>query len=785
MRRNLKAIGVLLCVLTLVLAKPVLGSVEFGTPTSYPVGTTPYGIAVGDFNGDGKLDIAAANHDSSNVSILLGIGNGTFQAAVNYSSGNSPSYVMVGDFNGDGKLDLAVMEIGTTPSVAILLGNGDGTFQASKLTALDPTSNPSFLAAADFNQDKKADLAISTNAGVAILLGNGDGTFQTPTQIDQGPRSTKVIASDFNGDGKADLAIVNAQEVQIYLGKGDGTFTANPAVTPLPGSGSGPTGVVSAIVADINQDEKMDLLVWTSQFPYSCYPFEPCVSVTEIDVFLGNGDGTFGGGTVVATVQKVTEPSVGEFQGGTIDGVFVGDFNGDGKLDLAYRVDPAVRGGNSRLGFLLGQGSGSFTSVVAGITLTQSTSTIAADVNGDKLADLIYGGTQNDNAVTVQLNTSDTTGADLALFSSGSSMGPYGVGQNLTFMTDVVNLGPQDATGVNFTDTLPGGVTFVSATATKATCAQASGVVTCPIGDLASGLDSKVSIVVMPTATGALTNTMNVTATQTDSSSADNTATQTVTVVPLVTLTVTKSGTGTGTVSSATAINCGNTCTASVPQGTMVSLSATPDGSSIFAGWGGACSGADPNGCSVMMSATASVTATFNLAPDFSMVAAQPGFSIKTGQTVTDALALSQINAFTGQVNLSCGESGPAPAVTCSVSPSTVMIGSTSTSATLTIVAPANLMVWNSPDRRLRWAAAWALLLPMSGFLLGGVGRSRRRRSGIWSMGGTLFLVLLALEACGGGNPPPPPQTYTVTVTAVSANGSLQHSTTITVTVQQ
>src|ERR1700674_3738612 len=106
------------------------GAVDFAPAKTYPVGTSPSAVVVGDFNGDGKPDLAVANSGSNNVSILLGNGDGTFQPAVNFDAGLSPNSIAVGDFNGDGRLDLAVLQTGNpTNSVAgavsILLGNGD------------------------------------------------------------------------------------------------------------------------------------------------------------------------------------------------------------------------------------------------------------------------------------------------------------------------------------------------------------------------------------------------------------------------------------------------------------------------------------------------------------------------------------------------------------------------------------------------------------------------------------------------------------------------------------
>src|SRR6516162_5915217 len=99
---------------------------SFLSAVNYPVGVTPVAVVTGDFNGDGKLDIAVANTDSNTVSILLGKGDGTFQPALNIATGYRPQSLAVGDLNGDGKLDIVTANAN---DVSVLLGNGDGTFQ--------------------------------------------------------------------------------------------------------------------------------------------------------------------------------------------------------------------------------------------------------------------------------------------------------------------------------------------------------------------------------------------------------------------------------------------------------------------------------------------------------------------------------------------------------------------------------------------------------------------------------------------------------------------------------
>src|SRR6516225_6414802 len=121
---------VTLCLQTLIVAGSAEAqNVSFIAPRAFAAGVAPFSVAVGDFNGDGILDLAVANEGSNNVSVLLGNGDGTFQAAVNYTAANEPFSVAVGDFNGDGIQDLAVANESSN-NVSVLLGRGDGTFQA-------------------------------------------------------------------------------------------------------------------------------------------------------------------------------------------------------------------------------------------------------------------------------------------------------------------------------------------------------------------------------------------------------------------------------------------------------------------------------------------------------------------------------------------------------------------------------------------------------------------------------------------------------------------------------
>jgi hypothetical protein len=203
------------------------GDGTFQPAQAFPAGYSPQCVAVGDFNGDGKFDLAVANLIGG-VSVLLGKGDGTFLPAQGYAAGVGPVSVAVGDFNGDGKQDLAVANKGNIPdngSVSVLLGKGDGTFLPAQTYAAG--SYAYAVAVGDFNGDGIPDLAVAA-ATVRVLLGKGDGTFQT-TNVSYiaGIHTSSVAVGDFNGDGKPDLAVSNFYGVSILLN--DATWPGGPS----------------------------------------------------------------------------------------------------------------------------------------------------------------------------------------------------------------------------------------------------------------------------------------------------------------------------------------------------------------------------------------------------------------------------------------------------------------------------------------------------------------------------------------------------------------------------
>src|SRR5207248_7270039 len=225
-------------------------------------GKNPSSIAVGDFDGDGRLDIVTVNSGNT-VSALLGNGDGTFQAHVDYGTGSGPDSVAVGDFNADGRPDL-VLTNSSGGSVSVLLGNGDGTFQSH----VDyPTGGAAYgVALADVNGDGKLDLAVAAGNGLVVLAGKGDGTFtQTWSSAALGLGSISVTISDFTNDGKPDVVLgvvtfgnATASNVVLLIGKGDGTFSQG---GPLD-TGACQNGTPLAV--DFDGDGKLDLGLFAS-----------------------------------------------------------------------------------------------------------------------------------------------------------------------------------------------------------------------------------------------------------------------------------------------------------------------------------------------------------------------------------------------------------------------------------------------------------------------------------------------------------------------------------------
>jgi len=202
------------------------GDGTLGAATGFPLTQHANSVAVGDFNGDGKLDVVTAVPNANNASIFLGNGDGTLGAAVGFPVGGSPYSGAVGDFNKDGKLDFVTADPAAN-GVKVLLGNGDGTLGAA---AGFPVGGSAYsVAVEDFNKDGKLDVVTANlfENSAGILLGNGDGTFGTEVSFSVGAEPSSVAVGDFNRDGKPDVATVayllKANSVSVLLNATDRT----------------------------------------------------------------------------------------------------------------------------------------------------------------------------------------------------------------------------------------------------------------------------------------------------------------------------------------------------------------------------------------------------------------------------------------------------------------------------------------------------------------------------------------------------------------------------------
>ncbi len=334
---------------------------SFAPPQSVHTGLFPTWAVSGDFNKDGKLDLAVSNQNDNSILILLGRGDGTFQPGAVLSLLSSPYSIAVGDANNDGNADLFAVSVAAS-SLSVFLGRGDGTFQNSLNTPTVRTF-PRNIATGDFNGDGKLDLAISSGAqtnGVAqveISLGKGDGTLSPGGTYPAGASPSAIQTGDLNGDGRLDIVVedVVSNSVYVLLGAAGGQFTALPAVAtgPFAFGGGG-----SLALVDLNGDKRLDLIVGNT-------------GARSLSIALGKGDGTF---SPAASLPLDSNGS----------SFAAGDFNGDGKPDLAV-----VSNTNATVSVFPGKGDGTFLPALTFPGGSQPAFILAADLDRDGRIDLV------------------------------------------------------------------------------------------------------------------------------------------------------------------------------------------------------------------------------------------------------------------------------------------------------------------------------------------------------------------------------------------------------------
>ncbi len=389
----------------------------YAAPTSYNIGTQPDGfvpnaapinVVTADFNHDGKLDLIVAHKADNSLYFLKGIGNGKFRPAVQIPVGEGiEGRMFVGDFNNDGKLDLFLP--GANNQAIILLGNGDGTFKprVDSSSFSYPGYYPRGWVVGDFNGDGNLDVASTLPSNTAdagryiVLLGNGDGTFKPGIVGPAGQLhySRWAVAADLNHDGKLDLVVADGQgtsvqtgtvELSVLFGNGDGTFTlgGHYASPQLPdGSNTAATANPEDVVlADVNGDGKLDAI----ESDYD----------NTINVFLGNGDGTF---------QAAKSFAPGNYPRDVVPV----DVNHDGKIDLVVTNVGINQGGAlfategaepGSVAILLGNGDGTFQAPITYSPSVYPGWTAVGDFNHDGLPDLAVTQVLDGHAVNVMLN---------------------------------------------------------------------------------------------------------------------------------------------------------------------------------------------------------------------------------------------------------------------------------------------------------------------------------------------------------------------------------------------
>jgi len=382
---------------------------SFGSPTVYGTGNSPVSLMAGDFYGSGRIDLMTFNAGDAGLSLLQNIGGGRFQAAPVTHSSNATG-IVAGDFNRDGKLDVAVVN---TPNCKAPCKGTVTVFPGTNLNYFNPGATYSIgmhgagIASGDLNHDGILDLVVVNSiagdaADTSVLLGNANGTFQAARNYTLGSLSNDVVLADINKDGKLDLVTSGG----VALGKGDGTFAAR-----KPFSGFEFTPTMHFAVADVNGDGKLDVVLVDSGNNGDCN--------NQFQVLIGDGKGSFASGQNIFNQggQTVTSIALARMRtGGAYDILY--SYEGGCEGQVGGETFSGVAG---YIGD--GHGTGTFTQEFSAVVGERFSDVIAygpvvvADFNGDGKPDV---GVSTINHFAVALGNGDETFQPQQLFTVDS-----------------------------------------------------------------------------------------------------------------------------------------------------------------------------------------------------------------------------------------------------------------------------------------------------------------------------------------------------------------------------
>ena len=839
-------------------------------------------LSAADLDGDGNVDLYSGtaragyfggDHFGSNQAYaLMGNGDGTFQGAPELPFAFTGTNLA--DLNNDKVLDgVGVNANSSTSQVSMTsyLGKGDGTFTAGPTLQVSPVmiqgSSYSFssldsFGLGDVTGDGKTDLVYlpavgfygpGDSIGYFLATGNGDGSFNAPVFItaptlapsgdfDDYELLSNLFVADVNGDGKADLiysysvAVYQTntyeQGIAVQLSNGDGTFKA-PQVIQTYSSTTAPTGQPPQVVqiGDATGSGKQDIFTETGAIDASTNTY-----VYSLQMYLGNGDGTFGSALTPAVADNLNLPPAGEETGQIV----VADMNGDGKPDLVTLG--TASNGDSELAISLGNGDGTFRApamldFAGGETFGYGLA--VADFNGDGKPDVAVTGFAPPLDTGIFLGNGDgtvqtfTTSSGAVEPSESIYLLVYGqaLAVNLTGGTGLPALIAGGAVLVNqasTTPTLTPTTTTLTSSATNITAGQS---VTFTATVTATGSTPSGTVTFYDGTTTLGTGTLNGSGVATYSTSGLSTGSHSITAgyagnstfaastsSPAITVTVTAPvliGTATKLTASATIVNAGASVTLSATV-TPASGSGTPSGNVTFMDGSttlammSLSSGAASYSTSSLAVGVHSITAVYGgdstysgstsgsvtvtvqaLTPSFTIAASPTSGTVTAGTPAQTLITVTPVNGFNQQVSFAC--SGNSNGVTCSFSPTTVTPNGSAASTMLTIATTSQSAELAPPKngvmrRGLRGGATLAFLAA------GALWFFRRRKDRIWL---ALLVVGVAmtlggLGGCGGSGSSsnssgsgsqPQSASYAITVTATA--GTMTQTAGYSLTVNQ